>query len=123
MANAPIQRREFLTMSAVSAAAAMAAEASVAAADAEKLQQSAAPSQSHAPAVAEQPQPPHPAELIVEVIRRQYADERLTPGVLKEIEGDVRADLLRSRGLSAFPLKNSDEPAFVFAAWRADDVH
>jgi len=76
------------------------------------------------PAKAEKPEAPKPksqAELLAEVIRQRYPDERLDEKTLARIRGDVASDLRRSRALSAFPLSNSDEPAFVFAAYRQDD--
>jgi len=32
----------------------------------------------------------------------------------------VLGDIMHCRRVSSFPLKNSDAPAFVFAAWRSD---
>ena len=72
------------------------------------------------PAVAEPPEKEAPAELLLRVLKQQYADERRTESVLAEIRGDIEADLSRSRLLSEYALKNSDEPAVRFSAYRAD---
>lgn len=58
------------------------------------------------------------ADLLLELIRRDYADERLTGPVLSEIRGRLSANRRRSRRLSRFPLTNADEPGFVFTSFR-----
>lgn len=65
-------------------------------------------------------EPPEEAYLLGLVLKR-YPDERLDDRATGDILQDIRSDLNRSRTLSAFPLKNSDEPGFVLRAWRADD--
>jgi len=65
-------------------------------------------------------EPPEEAYLLGLVLKR-YPDERLDDRAISDILQDIRSDMNRSRTLSAFPLKNSDEPGFVFRAWRADD--
>ena len=66
------------------------------------------------------PTPPPIDILLTEVIRQRYPDERLTAGILNRIRGDLRTNFMRSRILGGFPLKNSDQPSFEFAAWRSD---
>lgn len=76
------------------------------------------------PVAAPKPQreePPSQADLLLAVIERRYPDSRLTPGVLREIRRDMQQYISRGRRLSGYPLKNSDEPAFVFAAYRSED--
>jgi hypothetical protein len=46
--------------------------------------------------------------------------ERLRDEHLAALREDVAANLASSRKLSAFALTNADEPAPVFAAWRAE---
>ncbi len=80
-----------------------------------------------APIAAEEPkQPTEPikpdplrmeAALWLELIRTRYLDPRLTPEVLTLIAGDVLGDIMHCRKVSSFPLKNSDAPSFVIAAW------
>lgn len=65
-------------------------------------------------------EPPEEAYLLGLVLKR-YPDERLSERAIGDILQDIRSDTGRSRVLSAFPLRNSDEPGFVFRAWRADD--
>lgn len=69
------------------------------------------------------PRPPTPAELILTGIVQQYPSEHYTDDVIEGIFGDIRGDLARGRELSKFPLQNSDEPAFIFAAYRSDRSH
>ncbi len=69
------------------------------------------------------PRPPTPAELILTGIVQQYPSEHYNAEVIEGIFGDIRSDLARGRELSKFPLQNSDEPAFVFAAYRSDRPH
>jgi len=61
-----------------------------------------------------------PAELVVDLIRQHYPHPQLTGAALDEVRSDVMGNLFRSRALSDFPLRNSDEPGFVFAAYRRD---
>lgn len=67
--------------------------------------------------------PPTPAELILTGLVQQYPSEHYTEEAIEGIFGDIRSDLARGRELSKFPLQNSDEPAFVFAAYRSDRPH
>lgn len=60
------------------------------------------------------------ADLVLEQLGRRHPDDRLTEAVLGNIRSDIEDDLARSRTLRRFPLKNGDEPAFVFAAYRSD---
>ena len=53
------------------------------------------------------------AALWLELIGMRYPDPLLTPEVLTLIAGDVLGDIMHCRRVSAFPLKNSDAPAFV----------
>jgi hypothetical protein len=59
-------------------------------------------------------------ELITQIARQEFPHEKLDAQAIEEIRTDVAGNLMRSRVLSAFPLLNSDEPGFVFAAWRKD---
>ena len=63
---------------------------------------------------------PEPAELLLELVKRQFPDARLDAEVLEEIRDDLERQLRRSAVLSKFPLTNADEPAFEFVAYRAD---
>ena len=61
-----------------------------------------------------------PTELLLELVKR-IDPERLKSEHLDSVRADLEANLQRSARLSAFPLTNADEPAPVFAAWRAED--
>lgn len=65
------------------------------------------------------PPPPDEVLLTLQTIAARFPDERLTEPVLAAIGGDVQYNLLLSAQLSRFPLKTADEPAPIFAAWRA----
>ena len=66
------------------------------------------------------PKPLAPADLLLELVRQQYPDQRLDAASLAEIRQDLEGQFARSMLLSNFPLKNSDEPAFVQNAWRGE---
>lgn len=65
------------------------------------------------------PPPPRAEDLYLALVE-QLDPERLQPEHLKKIRDDIAAQLARSKRLSCFPLTNADEPAPVFAAWRAE---
>jgi hypothetical protein len=68
----------------------------------------------------EDAKPLAPADLLLELIREQYSDERLDKAALADIRRDIEQQLSRSKTLSAFPLENGDEPGFAFGAYRAE---
>ena len=73
--------------------------------------------QSEEPAIASE-LPPAEVLLLSYLTRRhpsEHYDEESLPGIFRDIRGDVA----RGKQLSQFPLNNSDEPAFVFAAYRS----
>lgn len=59
-----------------------------------------------------------PEELLLEVIRRQYPSENLTPEVLNQIKRDIIGHRGRSGVLKSVPLTNGEAP-FVFRAYRS----
>lgn len=65
----------------------------------------------------EEDREPTEAERLLEVVKQRYPAD-YTEEQLDEIRRDVAGHLGRSKTLSEFPLANSDEPAFVFAAYR-----
>lgn len=71
----------------------------------------------------EKPRLPAPPDLILASLVQQYPSEHYTEEILEGIVGDIRLDLARGRELSKFGLQNSDEPAFVFSAYRGDRPH
>ena len=61
-------------------------------------------------------EPVYPAEevLLLTCLIQRYPSKHFDDSALHGIHRDLRGDLARSRILSQFPLKNSDEPGFVF---------
>lgn len=59
-----------------------------------------------------------PEELYVELVKQAYPDAPFNTAAWDEIRGDIAGFLARGKTLAAYPLKNSDEPAHVFSAWR-----
>jgi hypothetical protein len=64
--------------------------------------------------------PTSPVERLLELIREQYPDRRLDDAAIAEIREELESQVARSARLSAFPLTNADEPAFVFRAYRGE---
>jgi len=60
-----------------------------------------------------------PAEVILlTYLTRRHPSDHYDEAALQGIFRDIRGDVARGKQLSEFPLKNADEPAFVFAAYR-----
>ena len=60
-----------------------------------------------------------PAEVILlTYLTRRHPSDHYDEATLQGIFRDTRGDIARGKQLSEFPLKNADEPAFVFAAYR-----
>jgi hypothetical protein len=56
--------------------------------------------------------------LVLARIQSEFPSDKYDEDVVKGILQDIGGDLARSRELSAFPLQNGDEPAFLFPASR-----
>ena len=113
-----VNRRDFAKRVAVGATLPLSAtlETASAAAD-QKPQQTETPQ----PEKTQPAKPPSQAELLLEVVKQRYPGKQLDKSVLSSIRNDLRSDIARSKVLSSFSLKTSDEPRFVFAAYRNDD--
>ena len=108
-----VNRRDFARTIAAATAATAATSLEPASADDKPKK----PSKPKAP-----PEPPPPAALLLETIRQRYPDKQLDDQeVLQGIYSELRGDLARSRRLCGFPLKNSDEPGFIFSAFPNSD--
>jgi hypothetical protein len=59
-------------------------------------------------------------DLIVECVKRQYADPRLDEAALAEIRSAIERQLRQSEVLRRFPLTNSDQPATAFMPHRLE---
>lgn len=63
-----------------------------------------------------------PAEVILlTYLTRRHPSDHYDEAAIQGIFRDIRGDIARGKQLSDFPLKNSDEPAFVFAAYRSQN--
>lgn len=60
-----------------------------------------------------------PVELWLALVK-QIDPERLKSEHLEHLRDDLELNLVRSALLSRFALSNGDEPAPIFAAWRAE---
>lgn len=131
MTNPSVTRRQF-TMSLAGGAAFSAAQS--AAADQESSPKNSGASQTSAdnsvkksemaadgePDETDAGEPPPEAAYLLGLIMRRYPDERIDDAAVAGIVRDIYGDLSRSRIINSFPLSNSDEPGFLFRAWRAD---
>lgn len=61
---------------------------------------------------------PPPEVLLLTYLVRRYPNDHLDEAAIQGIFRDIRGDLARGRALAEFPLKNSDEPAFVYSVYR-----
>ena len=59
--------------------------------------------------------------LLLNLLIQRYPSENFDDAALRGIFGELRGDLARGRVLSAFPLRNADEPSFVFRAFLAPE--
>ncbi|MFO1046244.1 MAG: hypothetical protein U0941_31080 [Planctomycetaceae bacterium] len=66
----------------------------------------------------EEPAAPPPEVLLLTYLVRTYPSDKYDDVAIQGIFRDIRGDLARGKLLSEFPLKNSDEPAFVFSPYR-----
>jgi hypothetical protein len=71
------------------------------------------------PARTEAP-PPAPEDLELLALLRQYPGEHLTDDMLVGIRAGLRRNRQQAQRLRAAGLRNSDEPAFVFRAYRRE---
>ncbi len=84
----------------------------------------AAPQEKPAAGNAEKPAPPPEAPsaeavALAGIVKLRYGD-RLDDAALKEITRGLEGGLKGAAALRKVPLENSDEPAFVFRAFRSD---
>jgi hypothetical protein len=62
--------------------------------------------------------PPSAIDRQLALLQQRHPDARLDAAALAEIREDLETQAARSLVLSAFPLKNADEPGFVVQAFR-----
>ena len=80
-----------------------------------------APKLPEEPSGKEEPAAPPPEVLLLTYLVRTYPSDKYDEVAIQGIFRDIRGDLARGKLLSEFPLKNSDEPAFVFSPYRGTD--
>lgn len=124
MTNANVNRREFAKRLTLGATAAVVGTDALTLADEpqQARKQAEAVKPRDEPADADDDADHAVEDALLEVVRRRYPDRRLQPGVLEAIRQEIRSDLRRGETLREFALKNSDEPAFVFSAFRSDAI-
>lgn len=78
-----------------------------------------------APKLPEDSAPPAPLvpleALLLSYLVRTFPSDEFDEQAIQGIFRDIRGDVARGRVLAEFTLKNADEPAFVFAAYRGAD--
>ena len=124
-----IDRRHFAAQLAVGAGALTAAMTPLAAASAaedkpvaDKNEKGDKPAEAKPDEAAAPPELP-PAEIVLlTYLTRRHPSDRYDEAAIQGIFRDIRGDIARGRQLSEFPLTNADEPAFVFAAYRKNEV-
>ena len=116
MTEESVNRREFAKKLAVGSAtvpfATNLAKAADEADDMKKAEQ--------ADAEPEAEKPVSETDLLLEVIKQRYPNENLTDEILRHVGASISGKIGRGNYLSNFPLKNADEPGFVFSAYRSD---
>ncbi len=80
-----------------------------------------APKLPEEPAAKVEPPAPPLEVLLLTYLVRTYPSDNYNDVAIQGIFRDLRGDLARGKLLSEFPLKNSDEPAFVFSPYRGTD--
>ena len=68
--------------------------------------------------MAAKPIRPSEEALLLTCLTQRYPNDHFDEATLQGIYRDLRGDVARGKILSEFPLKNSDEPAFVFRPYR-----
>ncbi|MBC8113249.1 MAG: hypothetical protein H7062_02635 [Candidatus Saccharimonas sp.] len=121
-----IDRRHFAAQLALGAGALTAAvsplASTIAAEDkptTDKSEKTDKPAEKKADEAAAAPELPSAEVLLLTYLTRRHPSDRYDEAAIQGIFRDVRGDVARGRQLSEFPLKNSDEPAFVFATYRS----
>ena len=120
-----IDRRHFAAQLAVRASvltAAMAPLAATSAAEnkpvADKNEKCDKPAEKKPDEATAPPELPSAEVILLTYLTRRHPSDHYDEAAFQGIFRDIRGDIARGKQLGEFPLKNSDEPAFVFAAYR-----
>jgi hypothetical protein len=111
MPEVPVTRRDFTRR--LTFGTGLALSASGVAADEPRL------AEAGAQPPAEQP-PPEPEDFVLAALVREYPSEHLTEDMLAGIRAGLRRNRQQAEQLRAAGLANTDEPAFVFRAYRKE---
>ena len=121
-----IDRRHFAAQLAVGASALTAAMTPLAAASAaedkpvaDKNEKGDTPAEKKPDEAAAPPELPPAEVLLLTYLTRRHPSDHYEEAAIQGIFRDIRGDVARGTQLSEFLLKNSDEPGFVFAAYRS----
>ena len=108
-----IDRRHFAAQLALGAGGLTAAMTPLAAISAAEDQ----PAEKQPDDAAAAPELPSAEVLLLTYLTRRHPSDHFDEAAIQGIFRDIRGDIARGKQLGEFPLKNSDEPAFVFAAY------
>lgn len=108
-----IDRRHFAAQLALGAGGLTAAMTPLAAISAAEDQ----PAEKQPDEAAAAPELPSAEVLLLTYLTRRHPSDHFDEAAIQGIFRDIRGDIARGKQLGEFPLKNSDEPAFVFAAY------
>ena len=108
-----IDRRHFAAQLALGAGGLTAAMTPLAAISAAEDQ----PAEKQPDEAAAAPELPSAEVLLLTYLTRRHPSDHFDEAAIQGIFRDIRGDIARGKQLGEFPLKNSDELAFVFAAY------
>jgi len=116
LGKTPLSRRDFGRVAATAAGLSLVPSLIlVAAAD----QKSGGAEQETKPASQAPPAPSPEAQALAEIVKLRYGP-RLDDAAMKEITRSLDGGLKSAAALRKVPLDNTEEPAFIFRAWRGD---
>ena len=120
-----IDRRHFAAQLALGAGALTAVASPLASASAaedkpatDKIEKSDKPAEKQPDEAVAAPELPPAEVILLTYLTRRHPSDHYDEAAIQGIYRDIRGDVARGKQLSEFPLKNADEPAFVFAAYR-----
>jgi len=123
-----IDRRHFAAQLAVRASALTAAMAPLAATSAaenkpvaDKNEKGDKPAEKKPDEGTAPPELPSAEVILLTYLTRRHPSDHYDEAAVQGIFRDIRGDVARGKQLSEFPLKNSDEPASVFTAYRKSE--
>ncbi len=116
MANSRFNRRNFAKRMILGAAAIPIGTAAAAASRADEPTEAEPAKADKPPENRDSARPISEGDLLLAIVMRRYTSEHLDAATLRSIRIEIARNFERSRQLDSYPLKNSDAPAFLFAA-------